>query len=156
RAVGGELPGRPQVHAGQVADGAVVFGVTQPPQRDIARIAGPRARLGVQEGGHPCEQLLALRGSRVRLLFWRPFLRLKLLDHLSPGLDVLANLSQRREALQIEAAFLDLRRVAFEAVLFQERSDLSRISVGQRLPASGLVCSGSDRESNPSKDQDAS
>jgi hypothetical protein len=36
--VGGELTGRPEVHPGEVADGVVVLGVAQPPQRDVARV----------------------------------------------------------------------------------------------------------------------
>ena len=47
RPIRGEFARRPQGHAGQVADGAVVLGVAQPAERDVSRVAGPGVRQDV-------------------------------------------------------------------------------------------------------------
>ena len=52
-AIGGELAGGLQVHAGQVADRRIVLGITQTAQGNIAGIACPRACFRLREAREP-------------------------------------------------------------------------------------------------------
>ena len=90
--IDGELAGRADVHAGQIADGVVVLGVAQPARqhraRDRRRACAPRGCARPIQADH-----LLLASSARRLaasaFFGRHLLRDQLLQHLRPAGEVL-------------------------------------------------------------------
>src|SRR5262249_52798678 len=80
--VDGELAGRTDVDAGQVADRVIVFSVAQSPGDDWSRIAGVPRRLVPADGPDPLENLLTL------FRFW---MSLRLLRRHVSGLKLLAD-----------------------------------------------------------------
>ena len=60
--VDGKLAGLswPHVYAGEIADRVVVLRVAQPTQSDLARIAGPGRRFGIECRRDPAQQLFPL------------------------------------------------------------------------------------------------
>ena len=117
--VGRELARRLQIDAGEVADGVVELGVTEPAQWHAAGVALVGPRLRIEKALHPRHEFHLLLGTRLRPLLRRHLARLDLLDHPLPRLHVLANVVDRPEPLQVEAPFLQLRGVATEAVLLK-------------------------------------
>ncbi len=120
-AVGRKFPGRLEVHAGQIADGAVELEVAEPAQRHASRITGPRFCFRFQKAADPADQPFALGFGRLRLALGRHLPRFELLDHLLPRLDVLANLRNRGEAFEVDVPFFHLRGVAFETIPLHDR-----------------------------------
>ena len=137
--VGGKFAGlrRPDVDAGEIPHGVVVFDVAQPPQRDRPRVAGPCGRLGIECRREPAQQLLAFGLARLRGLPRRHVAEVQPLDdvleHRRPGDDRLG----RGEAGQIEVVVLGLRAVAVSAGLHHERMNLRGIRLREVIRTTG-------------------
>ena len=137
--VGRKLAGhrRPHVDACEIADGAVVCNVTQPPQHHRPGVAGPRGRLRIERRGEPAEQLLPLGVARLRGLPRRHVAEVQplehMLEHRRPGDERLGG----SEAGQIEIVVLGLGAVAVSAGLHHERMNLRGIRLREIIRTTG-------------------
>ena len=136
-AVGLELPPEAKVAARQVADGGVVLGVGEPPERDISGIAGVGLDGRPQPGSEPAEEGLAVGGSQfARLPRWHAG-RLDLLADGLPGPEVAGQVGGGKQPVEGHGPLRVVTGMAVEAVGpddFQGGDRISRDAAGSGAP----------------------
>ncbi len=121
-AVGRKILRELDIDAGEVAEGAVVFGVGQAAHRDRAGIAGIGAHRGFERMLQPLQHLAFFRVSERRFVVRRHVARGDGLLHLRPALALPSELRIAVELLQVHAALGLPTAVAVVALLLQRRA----------------------------------
>ena len=105
-AVGGKLARRLKIDARQIANRAIVFGIAQPPQRDVPRIAGPRSGFDIEPASRPFDEPFSLVGGRLAFSLGRHFAGVEHFDQRLPRLQIVPGDIDGNEPLEVQFPFL--------------------------------------------------
>ena len=119
-----ELPRRPDVDTGQVADRVVILGVAQPPRQHPPRIAGVFFAFVFANRLDPVDDALSGLSGRMPLRFRRWHrATLELFEDEFPLRQILGHRVRRGVGTQIQLTLRLLLAVAAEAITLQKRAD---------------------------------
>ena len=132
-AVGGELAGRVEWHAGQVADGIGVLGVVEPPEHDWTGVPRSREGFGLEVPREPVAKRPTFSGRHPPRFVRGHLAVVEHLGDLEPDARGLAHVTQCSEPLKVKIPLRRLGRVAFQAIPRQERPRRAHVFSGDLL-----------------------